>query len=81
MRMKNRLSLTIDPVIVRKAKRAAKNQNKSLSSLVEGLLSGVVGEGAENKPSIPFSRRWQGRLNLDRKADSRFDHLAKKYDL
>jgi predicted HicB family RNase H-like nuclease len=42
MRMKNRLSLTIDPLIARKAKRVAKNQNKSLSALVEGLLSDVV---------------------------------------
>lgn len=39
--MKNRLSLTIDAVIARKAKRVAKNQNKNLSSLVEGLLSAV----------------------------------------
>jgi hypothetical protein len=81
MRMKNRLTLTIDPVIARKAKRAAKNKNKSLSALVEGLLSGVVGDDSESKPSIPFSRRWHGKLSLDRKADSRFDHLAKKYDL
>lgn len=81
MRMKNRLSLTIDPVIVRKAKRAAKRQNKSLSSLVEGLLSGVVGNDTESKSSAPFSERWQGKLSLNRKAESRFDHLAKKYGL
>ena len=81
MRMKNRLSLTIDPTIARKAKRVAKSQNKSLSSLVEGLLSGVVGEKFESEPLAPFSKRWQGKLSLDRKTDSRFDHLAKKYDL
>ena len=81
MRMKNRVSLTIDPVIARKAKHAARLQNKSLSSLVEGLLSGVVGDESDTKPAVPFSARWQGKLSLDRKPEGRFDHLAEKYDL
>lgn len=81
MRMKSRVSLTIDPAIARKAKRAAKLQNKSLSSLVEGLLSGMVGDGSAAKPSVPFSERWKGKLSLDRKSEDRFDHLAEKYGL
>jgi len=81
MRMKNRLSLTIDPLIARKAKRVAKNQNKSLSALVEGLLSDVVRGGHKPEPLASFSQRWQGKLSLNRKSESRFEQLANKYDL
>ena len=81
MRMKDRLSLTINPQVVRKAKLAARRQNKSLSSLVEGLLSGLVGDDSKSDPTASFSERWQGKLSLDRKPEARFDHLAEKYDL
>lgn len=81
MRMKNRLSLTIDPVVVRKAKRVAKLQNRSLSSLVEAILSEAVADGSGPEPLEPFSKRWSGQLVVEAKPESRFDHLAAKYGL
>lgn len=81
MRMKDRLTLTIDPIIARKAKLAAKRRNRSLSSLVEGLLSGEIGEVSEVQESSSFSQRWKGKLSLQRRSDERFERLSKKYDL
>jgi len=79
--MKDRLTLTIDPIIARKAKLAAKRRNRSLSSLVEGLLSGEIGEVSEVQESSSFSQRWKGKLSLQQRSDERFELLSKKYDL
>lgn len=81
MRMKNRLSLTIDPVIARKAKRVAKLQNRSLSSLVEAMLSEAVSDGAVPERKGSFSKRWSGKLDLEPKSEPRFNHLGEKYGL
>ena len=81
--MKSRLTLTIDPKVTHAAKRAARSCNKSLSALVEDLLREVSMGDADSKSEIKesFSQRWGGRLELERRDDTRFRKLAKKYDL
>jgi len=84
MRMKSRLTLTVDPHVTHAAKRAARLRNKSLSALVEDLLREVsmVDSGAAPESKQSFSERWAGQLELDRKEDDvRFQALAEKYDL
>ena len=80
MRMKERITLTLDPGIVRQAKRAAKARRTSLSSLVEGLLHDSV-DGPKAVKETPFSQRWESRLQVIVKVDPRFEHLATKYQL
>jgi len=84
MRMKSRLTLTVDPHVTHAAKRAARLRNKSLSALVEDLLREVsmVDSGIAPESKQSFSERWAGQLKLDRKEDDvRFQALAEKYDL
>lgn len=83
MRMKSRLSLTVDPQVTHRAKRYAHSQNKSLSALVEELLEGVANTGSAESASEreSFSRRWSKRLKPSRKGDIRYQRLAEKYGL
>jgi len=84
MRMKSRLTLTVDPQVTHSAKRAARLRNKSLSALVEDLLREVsmVDSGDAPEPKQSFSERWAGKLKLERReGDARFQALAEKYDL
>lgn len=83
MRMKSRLSLTIDPKVTHRAKRMARTRNQSLSALVEELLSTVseteVHATATNKSS--FSQRWVDQLRPADRDEARYRRLAAKYDL
>lgn len=83
MRMKSRLSLTVDPQVTHRAKRYAQSKNKSLSALVEELLQGVANSEPldSNTGSVSFSRRWAKQLRPARKVDPRYQQLAEKYEL
>lgn len=84
MRMKTRLSLTVDPQVTHRAKRVARHRKQSLSAMVEDLLREAAdsgGRGRARSVSRPFSERWAGRLKLESKDEPRFKHLAKKYRL
>lgn len=84
MRMKSRITLTVDPRVTHSAKRAARLRNKSLSALVEDLLREVsmADSGDAPDPKQSFSERWAGKLKLEhREGDARFEALAGKYDL
>ena len=81
MRMKNRLSLTIDPKVVRQAKRVAKKRNTSLSALVEQLLAIESSDMVKPEPTKPFSQRWKGKLKIASKNETRFKKLAAKHQL
>ncbi len=81
--MKTKISLTVDPRVTHRAKRYARSKNTSLSALVEELLKKVSSE----EPAEPagtqasFSDRWSGRLKVAKKEESRFRHLADKYEI
>jgi len=82
MRMKTRLSLTVDPQVTHRAKRVARHRKQSLSAMVEDLLREAADSGGRARSvSRPFSERWAGRLKLESKDEPRFKHLAKKYGL
>ena len=72
--MKRKLTITVDAEVLPMAKRYARSQGVSLSSLVEQSLREVAGETA---PS--FSARWRGRLTASGRDDPRYDALARKY--
>lgn len=79
MRMKQRISLTLDPKIARQGKLAAKRNNQSLSSLVEELLEARI-SGKAGKPKVgTFSERWTGKVGPALKDDDRYAKLKAKY--
>ena len=73
--MKQKLTLTLDAELIPIAKRYARTQGVSLSSLVEQSLRQMT------KGETPsFSTRWRGKFRAaQRKDDPRYDALAKKY--
>ena len=72
--MKTKLTVTIEAALVPKAKRYARPQGMSLSSLIEGFLAERAGEEA---PS--FVDRWRGRFEPAAQDDPRYLALAEKY--
>ena len=74
--MKTKLTVTLDEELIPKAKRYAKQHNRSLSSLIEESLQSLTKE-----PEQSFSKQWGGKLKVHPKDDARFQQLAKKYKL
>jgi len=72
--MKQKLTITVDGELVPKAKRYARAQGVSLSSLIETELRDLVSGEA---PS--FVSRWRGKFEPAEREDSRYEALAKKY--
>jgi len=79
--MKTRITLTIEPTISHRAKAVARARGMSVSSLVESLLAGEIGEIRERRESRSFSERWAGRLGVKRKAGARYERLKSKYGI
>ena len=79
--MKNRVTLTIDPQIVKKAKKIAHAQRTSVSALVEGLVRQAP--ASSRKPESSFVERWSGKFRLREsgKPDLKLDYLKKRYGL
>ena len=80
MRMKSRLTLTVDPRVSHRAKDVARRRGMSLSAMVEQLLE----EAAEPqlvKPRSCFSQRWRGKMQLSEPVDARAAKLHAKYKL
>ena len=78
--MKGRITLTIDPAIVRRAKKIALERKTSVSALVEGLLRGAP---IDSEPKKSFSKTWAGKFKITKSKayDPRLAALKKKYDL
>lgn len=72
--MKRRLTITVDTDLIPKAKRYARANGVSLSSLVEESLRTLVEEETSS-----FSSRWRGQLSGAEGDDPRYEALAKKY--
>lgn len=72
--MKQKLTITVDCELVPKAKRYARSQGVSLSSLIEAELRDLVSGEA---PS--FASRWRGGFEPSEHGDPRYEALAKKY--
>ena len=72
--MKKKLTITVDGELVPKAKRYARSQGVSLSSLIETELRDLVSGEA---PS--FASRWRGEFEPAGREDPRYEALTKKY--
>ena len=79
--MKTRLTMTLDPKAVRKAKSLAHFRHTSVSGLVEDLLLSARSDESRGKPT--FVEKWGGALRLSRRRDDepRFQGLKAKYGL
>lgn len=79
--MKTKLTITIDSELVPLAKKYAKSQGVSLSSLVEQALRDMT---KEQEPELSFVEKWRGKFKpmTDREIDdARYEYLARKYNL
>ena len=72
--MKQKLTITVDADLLPIAKRYARSQGVSLSSLIEKALRETAGE---YNPS--FSDKWRGKFKPAERDDPRYEALAKKY--
>ena len=72
--MKQKLTITVDAELLPLAKRYARSQGVSLSSLIEQSLREVAGADG---PS--FAARWRGKFRAAGRNDPRYDTLARKY--
>ncbi len=72
--MKQKLTITVDGELVPKAKRYARSQGVSLSSLIETELRDLVSGEASS-----FASRWRGEFGPAEREDSRYEALARKY--
>ncbi len=81
MRMKGRITVTVERGLILKAKRLAHQRGTSLSGLVEtSLLALLV---AKKEPAGSFVERWAGKFSV-RENDSNEPRLAalkSKYNL
>jgi hypothetical protein len=77
--MKTRVTLTIDPQVLKRARRLAHQREKSVSALVEDLVRSVPLPG-EPQP-ISFTGKWAGRFKLvpDAGDDPLRSKLLQKY--
>ncbi len=74
MKMKARLTVTVDSELIPRAERCAKARGVSLSSLVEASIGEMTGDDA---PS--FSMRWRDRFKAAAGNAPRYGALARKY--
>ena len=72
--MKTKLTVTVDRDVLPKAKRYARSQGRSLSSLIEDALREMA---KAEKPS--FVDRWRGKFEPAERDDERYRALARKY--
>lgn len=72
--MKQKLTITVDADLLPLAKRYARSQGVSLSSLIEQSLREVAGA-----PTPSFATRWRGQFQAAARDDPRYTALAKKY--
>lgn len=70
--MKTRVTITLDPEVVRKAKTVAQARRTNLSALVEDLLRQTATEAAPR--STKFTRKWAGKFEA-REPDGRDELL------
>ena len=72
--MKKKLTVTIDEDVLPLAKRYAKSQGVSLSSLVEQALRDMTRD-----EELTFSEKWRGKFKLAERGDPRYEYLVQKY--
>ena len=79
--MKNRVTLTMDPEIAKRAKRIAHERRTSVSALIEDLVRATP--VLSQKRKMAFTEKWAGKLQLRKssKPDLRLEALKKRFGL
>jgi hypothetical protein len=81
MHMKTRVTITLDPRVIRRAKAVARSRRTNLSALIEHLLVQTADYGLA-KP-ISFSQKWAGKLSIRESdgSDPLLDAMKARYGL
>lgn len=79
--MKSRVTLTVDPLVMSKAKKVAHSRRTSVSGLIESLIRQIP--DSTGKPKVSFADKWAGKFQLrqSRKPDPKLKYLKKRYGL
>ena len=79
--MKIRITLTIDPLLVKRARQLAHARKTSVSALLETYVRTASLDSHNSKR--PFSQRWAGRFHIAASStpDERLDALKARYSL
>jgi hypothetical protein len=79
--VKTRVTITLDPGVVRRAKTVARSRKTNLSALVEDLLKRTAERGIA--PRASFAHKWAGKLTLRESVgkDDLLDAMKARYDL
>ncbi|MCB1237394.1 MAG: hypothetical protein KDM91_20180 [Verrucomicrobiae bacterium] len=73
--MKTKLTLTVEKELIQQAKKIADAQETSVSSLVEGFLSGLI-----LKRQQSFSQKWRGEFKQAPQGNGRSSLLASRHN-
>jgi len=81
--MDKKLTLSLNAQVIDRAKRYAKNQETSLSKLIENYLAALTGQENDQTEEItPLVARLVGTVSIPDDYDFKFDYsdyLTKKY--
>jgi hypothetical protein len=79
--VKTRVTITLDPGVIRKAKTVARLRHTNLSSLIEDLLIQTARRGTSAR--VGFSKRWVGKFDIRQsdEKDDLLDALKQRYGL
>lgn len=79
--MKQRVTITLDPAVIRRAKTVARLRHTNLSALIEELLTQTAQTAIPDKTT--FTRKWVGQFSVRESdpSDDRLDALKHRYGL
>ncbi|WP_224484701.1 DUF6364 family protein [Robertkochia aurantiaca] len=80
--MDKKLTLSLDKSIIERAKSYAKENNISLSKLIESYLSSLTKPSSKKEEISPLVKSLSGVINLDQDFDEQndyTDYLIEKY--
>jgi hypothetical protein len=79
--MKNRITLTMDPEVAKRAKRIAHERKTSVSALIEDLVRSTP--VLRQKSRVSFTDKWAGKLQVRESSpsDLRLKALKERYRL
>ncbi|WP_234109150.1 DUF6364 family protein [Chryseobacterium sp. R2A-55] len=81
--MNTKLTLTIEKSVIEKAKKYAKEKERSLSDLIENYLKALAKDNAENDIQLtPIVKSLKGSFNAPKNSDYKKDlvkRLSEKY--
>lgn len=81
--MNSKLTLTIEQSVIEKAKKYAKEKERSLSDLIENYLKALTKDSSKNDIELtPIVKSLKGSFNAPKNSDYKKDlanRLSKKY--